>query len=206
MAAQANAGFNFQMPGNALIFFALAGTLLGPAFRRVRGVRPWPLAAGLLAVAALGGWGLWRSWERHAAAPVGRTAPPSDAECAARLARTPAAAEPLVEMGWNAREAGGAERADRRFRLARRREPASPEILRQGYAYWRERGTDPGEMAACAAGLMWARVRPAEELFEEVAAAAGSVDFLEGMLPRPGDPRRPEWEQRLKAFRADRLR
>lgn len=241
-AAHANAGFNFQMPANALWFFALAGMVLSPAFGRVRGRSGTPAAILLLVAAALGGLGLARSWTAHRRTlPVeelsrrleaGEIDRPSEAAAGearragrwlavARIERSlgrpweealaravavePASAAPLVEAGWAAAARGDLTRADRAFRLARRRDRANPWVLKKALAYWLRRG-DLDEIAACAAPLLWTGLREPRQLFEEIALATGSLDILQQLLPEPGHPWRPIWEAELKRFLSARVR
>ncbi len=192
----ANAGFTFQMPGVALPFALLAGTLAGPAFARRRAVAGWPLAAGLLLAGAALGAAAWRTWERPAL-------PPSSA--AERIARTPAAAAPLVELGWEAARAGDPERADRCFRRARALDGASGEVLRHLAAWWRTR-PDRDEHLAVLAALLWSGSAPPDDVFEEAVYATGSLSGLARLLPPEGHPARARWERERERFLAQRLR
>lgn len=195
LALQANAGFNFQMPGNLIPFAALAGALAGTAFGRAR---PLPGLTALLPLAAIA-----------LGAAAGLRPPPgpdprTDAELVARLAQRPCDARALAELGWNAFEAGDTERADRCFRLARRRDRAAPEIASHASRYWRERG-NVGEYLSALSVVLWSGRRTSAEVFEEALTVTGSAESLSRLVPESG-PARARWEEEVRRFLAQRVR
>ncbi|MBI4564962.1 MAG: O-antigen ligase family protein [Planctomycetes bacterium] len=241
-AAHANAGFNFQMPANALWFFALAGAALSPAFGRGRGVSSRPAALVLSGVVLLGGFGIARSWaaareaepieelsrkleageirevSESAAAAARRTGRwvalarferalgrRPDEALARAVAVEPASAVPLVERGWAAAAREETGPADRAFARARALAPAHPWVLEKALAYWLWR-KNADEIAACAGPLLWSGLRKPQPLFEEIALALGSLDFLARLLPAPGHPARRRLEAELNRFLEARSR
>ena len=223
VAAHTFVEFNWHIPGVALWFFAAAGVVISPAFRRHRSTGGSNVVAlPLIAVAVVGGIVLWpmvkAGWKANpkaitpavdlveAAMKERQAGRDPSAALAAALLREPMGGRAHVERALWGEKQGDVGLADECFRRAVERDPGNLAVMRAAREWWMGRfdsaKPEAGvlkELVKTTGPVLWNATEP-RKVLEETLRVTQMREVLLGLVPPEGNPGRAGWERYVREY------